>query len=43
MALSNQAVKCQAVCIDELWIATNGAFHQCSFSMFGSLTGGIKG
>ncbi len=43
MALSNQAVKCQPVCIDELWIATTGAFLHCSFSMFGSLTGGIKG
>lgn len=30
-------------CIDELWIATTGAFHHCCFSMFGSLTGGIKG
>ncbi len=43
VALSNQAVKCQSVCIDELWIATTGAFHHCCFSMFGSLTGGIKG
>lgn len=43
VALSNQAVKCQPVCIDELWIATTSAFHHCCFSMFGSLTGGIKG